>query len=140
MALGIFSWYCVVQFTAIIEMAFCLVASHLTGSDWLQINPLLLLSTGISATVPVQVYYNILYICNVLTISYSLIRANIQYMTTRVQKGQVNKEKLMMTSSNGNIFRVTGPLCGEFTGHRFHYDVIVMLSEILIAIQRSLLN
>ena len=25
----------------------------------------------------------------------------------------------MMTSSNGNIFRVTGPLCGEFTGHRF---------------------
>ena len=24
----------------------------------------------------------------------------------------------MMTSSNGNIFRVTGPLCGEITGHR----------------------
>ena len=24
----------------------------------------------------------------------------------------------MMTSSNGNIFRVTGPLCGEFTCHR----------------------
>ena len=24
----------------------------------------------------------------------------------------------MMTSSNGNIFRVTGPLCGEFTVHR----------------------
>ena len=24
----------------------------------------------------------------------------------------------MMTSSNGNIFRVTGPLCGEFTDHR----------------------
>ena len=24
----------------------------------------------------------------------------------------------MMTSSNGNIFRVTGPLCGEFTGLR----------------------
>ena len=23
-----------------------------------------------------------------------------------------------MTSSNGNIFRVTGPLYGEFTGHR----------------------
>ena len=23
---------------------------------------------------------------------------------------------VMMTSSNGNIFRVTGPLCGEFTG------------------------
>ena len=25
---------------------------------------------------------------------------------------------LMMTSSNGNIFRVTGHLCGEFTGSR----------------------
>ena len=24
--------------------------------------------------------------------------------------------QVMMTSSNGNIFRVTGPLCGEFTG------------------------
>ena len=24
--------------------------------------------------------------------------------------------EIMMTSSNGNIFRVTGPLCGEFTG------------------------
>ena len=26
---------------------------------------------------------------------------------------------IMMTSSNGNIFRVTGPLCGEFTGQRW---------------------
>ena len=26
---------------------------------------------------------------------------------------------VMMTSSNGNIFRVTGPLCGESTGHRW---------------------
>ena len=26
---------------------------------------------------------------------------------------------VMVTSSNGNIFRVTGPLCGEFTGHRW---------------------
>ena len=25
----------------------------------------------------------------------------------------------LMTSSNGNIFRVTGPLCEEFTGHRW---------------------
>ena len=25
----------------------------------------------------------------------------------------------MMTWSTGNIFRVTGPLCGEFTGHRW---------------------
>ena len=26
---------------------------------------------------------------------------------------------IRMTSSNGNIFRDTGPLCGEFTGHRW---------------------
>ena len=26
---------------------------------------------------------------------------------------------IMITSSNGNIFRVTGHLCGEFTGHRW---------------------
>ena len=26
---------------------------------------------------------------------------------------------LLMTSSNGNIFRVTGPFCGEFTGDRW---------------------
>ena len=35
--------------------------------------------------------------------------------TPSVLKG-VKIQHLMMTSSNGNIFRVTGPLCGEFTG------------------------
>ena len=30
-----------------------------------------------------------------------------------------NIHRTMMTSSNGNIFRVTGPFCGEFTGHRW---------------------
>ena len=28
-----------------------------------------------------------------------------------------NNRNIMMTSSNANIFRVTDPLCGEFTGH-----------------------
>ena len=28
-----------------------------------------------------------------------------------------NHKRFTMTSSNGNIFRVTGHLCGEFTGH-----------------------
>ena len=28
----------------------------------------------------------------------------------------VSSPSNMITSSNGNIFRVTGPLCGEFTG------------------------
>ena len=29
------------------------------------------------------------------------------------------QHQAMMTSSNGNIFRVTGHLCGKFTGHRW---------------------
>ena len=29
------------------------------------------------------------------------------------------KYRVMMTSSTGNVFRVTGPLCGEFTGHQW---------------------
>ena len=33
--------------------------------------------------------------------------------------GWMGRRLHMMTSSNGNIFRVTGPLCGEFTGHRW---------------------
>ena len=31
-------------------------------------------------------------------------------------KDNAAKRDFMMMSSNGNIFRVTGPLCGEFTG------------------------
>ena len=83
-----------------------------------------------------------------------------------------NSRYPMMTSSNGNIFRVTGHLCGKFTGprwitrtkasdaklwffslicarvncwvnnreagglrrHRTHYDVIVMLFNILLSL------
>ena len=33
----------------------------------------------------------------------------------------------MMTSSNKNIFRVTGPLCGEFTGHRWRRALMFAL-------------
>ena len=32
---------------------------------------------------------------------------------------ELGEIKSMMTSSNGNIFHVTGHLCGEFTGHRW---------------------
>ena len=32
---------------------------------------------------------------------------------------QISTQIIMMTSSNGNIFRVTGLLCGKFTGHRW---------------------
>ena len=33
-----------------------------------------------------------------------------------VPYGTTNELRSMMTSPHGNIFRVTGPLCGEFTG------------------------
>ena len=33
-------------------------------------------------------------------------------------KGDIPLDPTMMTSSNGNIFFVTGPLCGEFTSDR----------------------
>ena len=39
------------------------------------------------------------------------------YMVTVVTGSFYNCGNMM--SSNGNIFRVTGPLCGEFTGHRW---------------------
>ena len=32
---------------------------------------------------------------------------------------KIDQRKTMMTSSNGNIFRVIGHLCGEFTGPRW---------------------
>ena len=46
--------------------------------------------------------------------------------------------RCMMTSSNGNFFRVAGLLCGEFTGHRdlrhhrAHYDVSIMVVFIVL--------
>ena len=33
--------------------------------------------------------------------------------------GAVHLYVFMMTSLNGNIYRVPGPVCGEFTGHRW---------------------
>ena len=43
------------------------------------------------------------------------------YMRTCLSCWQQNYSftHIMMTSSNGNIFQVTDPLCGEFTGQRW---------------------
>ena len=38
-------------------------------------------------------------------------------LMTAVVYAHINYD--MMTSSNGNVFRFAGPLCGEFTGHRW---------------------
>ena len=37
---------------------------------------------------------------------------------------------IMMTSSNENIFRVTGHLCGEFTGHRWIPRTMASVAEL----------
>ena len=43
----------------------------------------------------------------------------ISLLAFRVLILQTQYSQHMMTSSNGNITRVTGHLCGEFTGHRW---------------------
>ena len=43
--------------------------------------------------------------------------SSIHFRITPLQLGHI--PWYIMTSSNGDIFRVTGPLCREFTGHRW---------------------
>ena len=45
-----------------------------------------------------------------------------------------NIQHVTMTSSNINIFRVTGPLCGEFTGHRRNFAVQCILHQVYFSI------
>ena len=46
----------------------------------------------------------------------------------------------MMASSSGNIFCVTGPLCGEFTGHKGQWHGALMFSLICIWINSWINN
>ena len=46
---------------------------------------------------------------------HSIALMNPNYINIMSSDGRCH----MMTSSNGNIFRVTGHLCGEFTGPRW---------------------
>ena len=43
----------------------------------------------------------------------------LRYRLIRATRWTISQAHTMMTSSNGNIFRVTGHLCGEFTGPRW---------------------
>ena len=51
--------------------------------------------------------------CSVDTMHVRCIRNCAEHKSSAYKS---HSRKTMMTSSNGNIFRVTGPLCGEFTG------------------------
>ena len=46
--------------------------------------------------------------------------------------------QFMMTSSSGNLFRVTGPLCGEFTGHRWIPLIKASGAELLCILYKRL--
>ena len=43
----------------------------------------------------------------------------VEQSPQKIYTGQIQPWSIMMTSSNGNNFRVTGHLCGEFTGPRW---------------------
>ena len=49
----------------------------------------------------------------------SLIRISLKFVPKHPIDNMLALVQVMMTSSNGNIFRVTGHLCGEFTGPRW---------------------
>ena len=49
------------------------------------------------------------------------------FVTMTISSASINN---MMTSSNGNIFRITGHLCGEFTGHKDQWRGALMFSLI----------
>ena len=60
-------------------------------------------------------------LCNEITFENVVCKAQIIFVQNccveeKYVDSEVPQPVFMMTSSNGNIFRVTGPLCGEFTG------------------------
>ena len=52
---------------------------------------------------------------------FPLVQITISQYRFRLWLGseQATSSYLMKTSSNGNIFSITGPLCGKFIGHRW---------------------
>ena len=50
---------------------------------------------------------------------YIVVVPSFMTLVGRLMRGYQVTLQYMMTSSNGNIFRVTGSLCGEFTGLRW---------------------
>ena len=55
---------------------------------------------------------------NLLNIKLCVLNKAVEYLEKYRKYSSLISYPIMMTSSNGNIFRVTGHLCGEFTGHR----------------------
>ena len=54
---------------------------------------------------------------DVTSLDSSVINSHIDLKWNGTDPGNCTQALIMMTSSNGNIFRVAGHLCGKFTGH-----------------------
>ena len=74
------------------------------------------LQLGLIAVQPIMAYWIECDNCNDNTAHYRCEKANPPITTNNTETNRLLTPRLMMTSSNGNIFHVTGPLCGEFTG------------------------
>ena len=48
-----------------------------------------------------------------------IITFSIAWLFPHLPNPSAGASNIMMTSLNGNIFHLTGPLCGELTGHRW---------------------
>ena len=77
------------------------------------------ITIGINAMTLIHSSFSFNVVLNVDELVESFIPPLSTSPSLSVWRGREKKPVYMMTSSNGNIFRVTGPLCGEFTGHRW---------------------
>ena len=81
-----------------------------------QITFLMVLCFVFSITLFSIIYAHILIVSNQKDMDKKSVDTSLQQNTTKHEPWNA---VYMMTSSNGNIFRVTGPLCCEFTGVRW---------------------
>ena len=69
----------------------------------------------------IQLYMHIDFVCHRVWCVFTLSELSIFYMIFIPSQTwqNITMAIIMMTSSSGNIFRVTDHLCGRFTGHRW---------------------
>ena len=67
-----------------------------------------------------EIFYNVTYVFLTENIPLGYALSNLQ-SGWYINRNEYNTDvhKFTMTSSNGNIFSITGHLCGEFTGNRW---------------------
>ena len=76
-------------------------------------------STGVVVVVPVVVVLEVVVVVVVVVVGGIV---GVEPVNNIVMSESIRdhlRDNKSMTSSNGNIFRVIGLLCGEFTGHRW---------------------